>query len=87
MRPPSFLEGSEGTVTVQLFPSTNVHIEMAHDAAKHLVQLLERYNWTKSDHRLKDDRWRRFWRGIAPIERALVVMYVQSNNGGEFRGG
>ncbi|RQY86014.1 HNH endonuclease [Burkholderia stagnalis] len=71
---------------VRLFPGTDVHVEMAQDAAQHLARLLERYNWAKVDHRLSADRWRRFWRGIAPIERSLVVMYVQSNNGGAFYG-
>ncbi len=81
-----FLEGSEGTILVQLFPGTNIQVEIAQDAARHLVRLLERYNWTKSDHKLYDDRWRHFWRGIKPVERAIVSMYVHSNNGGEFRG-
>lgn len=71
---------------VRLFPGTDVHVEMAQDAAQHLARLLKQYNRTKADHRLSATRWRRFWRGIAPIERSLVVMYVQSNNGGEFYG-
>ncbi len=86
MHSTGFLEGTEGTIMVQLFPGTNIHVEIAQDAARHLARLLERYNWTKSDPRLYDDRWRRFWRGIKPVERAIVSMYVQSNNGGQFRG-
>lgn len=93
MRSTDVLEGSEGTVLVKLFPSTGIYVEMAEDVARRLVQLLERYNWilechsgTRSDRRLRADRWRRFWRGVTQIERAIVVMYVQSNNGGAFGG-
>ncbi|MBU9283848.1 HNH endonuclease [Burkholderia multivorans] len=78
---------------VKLFPSTDIYVEMAEDVARRLVQLLERYNWilechsgTRSDRRLRADRWRRFWRGVTQIERAIVVMYIQSNNGGAFGG-
>ncbi len=93
MRSTDVLEGSEGTVLVKLFPSTDIYVEMAEDVARRLVQLLERYNWilechsgTRSDRRLRADRWRRFWRGVTQIERAIVVMYIQSNNGGAFGG-
>ncbi|POZ60262.1 hypothetical protein [Chromobacterium alticapitis] len=86
MRTIGFFEGPEGTIMVQLFPDSDIHVEMMHDAARHLVQLLEHYNWTQSDPRLRSDRWRRFWRGITTIERTIVVMYVQSNNSGKFQG-
>ncbi|WP_321859651.1 HNH endonuclease signature motif containing protein [Burkholderia cenocepacia] len=93
MRSTDVLEGSEGTVLVKLFPGADIYVEMAEDAARRLAQLLERYNWILAchsgmgaDRRLRTDRWRRFWRGITQIERTIVVMYVQSNNGGAFGG-
>ncbi|MRS98737.1 HNH endonuclease [Ralstonia pickettii] len=72
---------------VQLFPRADTHVEIALDAAQHLVRLLERHNWAMtSEHRLYYSRWRRFWRGMTRVERAIVVMYVESNNGVMFRG-
>jgi hypothetical protein len=61
----------DGTVLVQLFPGTNIHIEIARGAAQHLVNLLRRYNWTLSEPRQQDARWRRFWRGITQAERTM----------------
>lgn len=70
---------------IRLFPGTDFHIPIALDAARHLVRLLKRYNWTMSEPKRHRDRWRRFWRGIRPVERVIVSMYLQCNNGGLFR--
>lgn len=85
MHSPGFLQGPEGTIMVKLFAGTDIHVQLAPDTARHLVRLLERFNWTKSDPQLFDSRWRRFWRGIHPIERRIVSLYVQSSNGEHFR--
>ena len=75
-----------GEVMVRLFPGTDIHVAMRKDAAVHLLRLLERYNWTLAEPLKSCDRWRKFWRVVSQIERQVVVMFVCSSNGGQFKG-
>lgn len=57
-------------------------VEMDRGAALHLYRLLQRYNWCLADGDLRESRWRRFWRGIATVERTLLCHFVKAHCGG-----
>jgi hypothetical protein len=57
---------------------------MSRDAALHLFRLLQRYNWCLSNVEGYRGRWAMFWPVIKPVERALLVLFVAANCGGQF---
>ena len=82
-----FQSSGTGEVLVRLFPRTVGPVVMRPEAARHLVRLLERYNWAISEPTKQADRWRSFWPEITTIERSMVVMFVSSaRDDGLFRG-
>ena len=70
-------------VLARLFVSSdNNKVELDRGAALHLYRLLQRYNWCLADDSLRESRWRRFWRGIALVERVLLSHFVKAHCGG-----
>lgn len=59
-------------------------VEMSREAALHLFQLLQRYNWCLSNVEGYRMRWASYWPAIKPVERAVLVLFVSANCGGQF---
>jgi hypothetical protein len=59
-------------------------VRMSREAALHLFRLLQRYNWCLSDVEGYRGRWASYWPVIKPVERALLVLFVTANCGGQF---
>jgi hypothetical protein len=70
-------------VTVRVLPALEP-VRMSRDAALHLFRLLQRYNWCLSNVEGYRGRWATFWPVIKPVERALLVLFVTANCGGQF---
>ncbi|TCK31936.1 hypothetical protein B0G84_9051 [Paraburkholderia sp. BL8N3] len=83
-----FLERSKAPgalrgISVRVLPGLDA-VQMSRAAALHLYMLLQRYNWCLSSANDYRARWAEFWPARKPVERALLVLFVTANNGGEF---
>lgn len=70
-------------IGVRVLPGLDA-VQMSRAAALHLYMLLQRYNWCLSSIDQYRVRWTKFWPSRKPVERALLVLFVTANNGGEF---
>ncbi|MDH0342059.1 hypothetical protein [Chromobacterium haemolyticum] len=78
------LHSSSDRVMIRIYPGTDLLVEMERPAALHLYRLLQRHNWCLSEPEHYADRWRKFWRKISFVERAMLSNFVMANCQGEF---
>ncbi|MGP8437780.1 hypothetical protein ACT2FY_38815 [Paraburkholderia fungorum] len=79
----SDMSASRNRIGVRVLPGLEA-VQMSRAAALHLYMLLQRYNWCLSSVNEYRARWAEFWPSRQPVERALLVLFVMANNGGEF---
>ncbi|NLP65516.1 hypothetical protein [Paraburkholderia sacchari] len=76
-------QASRGGVSVRVLPGHDP-VQMSREGALHLFRLLQRYNWCLSNVEGYRSRWATYWPAIKPVERALLVLFVTANCGGQF---
>lgn len=74
---------AKSTVRMKLYPHTKSE-EIEREAATHLYQLLQQYNWSLEDPLRYQERWAAFWPSLSDIERKALALLVMSNSNGNF---